>query len=527
MRQIANIKILLLALVLPAAGFCMQEHGGPSLQKPGKNDLAPFLSDRYVVLRKNPQGKLDSIPVYISRAADEGPQREWGKQKGKRFHYVNLTIAPNQAADLQIYKIGSKAGKAAVRPTRLGYRAQVAANAGQNAKATLRMTKASKVSVEFNDDPRNIDPLLIFANNPEKQNLVPDLKDASVLVVRDSASLKNIPPDKKTICFRAGLTTIGRWTVPRHVTQIYIPENAIVRGYIECNRNGNAPAITVNGRGILTNLGWPYHYPSTNDINPYEHNSNWYKALFVYGGSGHLIEGITITDATAFVLLLNASNSRISNVKINGFRFNNDAVTVMGRNIAITDCFLRVNDDAIVPNVKDSLNVSECVFWQLQAGSIFQFGWTPHSLKNVKISNCDVLHAEWEYTNENSGFINAMGMMKNNDDAVVEDVSVRNIYFDTPVTRFLDVQNTRKSKRNEAHIGRGKPWIYKNCTFDNIHFNEPFDRQKTLVYFSGFSDQFPSESLSFTNFHFQGRKLNDSQLQHIINAKNLKNLKIR
>lgn len=514
-------------LVLPAAGFCMPERGVLSLQKTGKTELDPFLSDKYVVLRKNPAGKTDSIPVYISRAAQEGPQREWGKQKGKRFHYVNLTIGANQSADLQIYKIGSKAGKAMVRPTRLGYRAQVTTGSGKSAMTRLRIGKAAKVSVEFDDDPDNIDPLLIFANNAEKPDLVPDLNAASVLIVKDSTSLKNIPQGKKTVCFQPGVTTIGRWTVPKYITQIYIPENAIVRGYIECNRNGDAPAITVNGRGILTNLGWPYHYPSTSDINPYEHNSNWYKALFVYGGSGHLIEGITITDATAFVVLLNANNSRISNVKINGFRFNNDAITVMGKNISVTDCFLRVNDDAIVPNVKDSLTVSGCVFWQLQAGSIFQFGWTPHSLKNVKISNCDVLHAEWEYTNENSGFINAMGMMKNKDDAVIENVSVRNIYFDTPVTRFLDVQNTRKSKRNESNLGKGKPWVYRNCTFDNIHFNEPFDGGKKLVYFSGFSDQFPSESLSFTNFHFQDRKINDNQLQNIIDAKNLKNLKTR
>lgn len=484
-------------------------------------------SDTYRVVVKSRQGAADTSFVYVSRAAKSGPQREWGAQKGKNFHFCNLTLTAGQPLSVLVYKLGSKATDVQVRPTRAGYGNLHTTQSNGAAVAAVTIQKAGKLSIEFSDDSLRIDPLMLFVNNEEKSELVPNKADNAVLVAHDSSSLRNIPVSKKIIYFDKGMSNIGYWRVPGHVTQIYLADDALVSGYIECNRNGNSVPITVNGRGIITNSRWRYHYPSTKDINVYEHNSNWYKSLFIYGGSGHLIEGITFIDPTSFVILLNADSSRVDNVKIHGFRFNNDAITVLGKQISITDCFIRVNDDAIVPNVKDGLSVENCVFWQLQAGSIFQLGWTPHSLKNIEIKNCDVLHAEWLATNENSGFINAMGMMKNTNDAVIENVSVQNIYFDTPVTRFLDIQNVRKSKRNEPHLGRGNPWIYRNCTFDNIYFNERFDSKKVLVYFSGFSGDFPSQNLSFTNFHFQNKKLSQSTLKKIINAKNIKDLKVR
>ena len=522
-----NILTFWLALALACTNSFVSRGHVKYLLKPDTDDLNDFRSEKYVIIQRNSNGKKDSAAVYVSKAANEGPQREWGAQKGKSFHFANLTIQPGQILDLEIYKLNSKASKVQVRPAAVGYRNVTAIVKSNTALVSLKIRQAAKISVEFSDDSLNVNPLVIFVNNPENKELVPDKTSPTVFVATDSASLRNIPPGKNVIYFDAKLYNIGYWPVPKSITQIYFANNAIVRGYIECNRNGNAPPITINGRGILSNKGWPYHYPSRNNIDPYENNSNWYKSIFVYGGSGHLIEGVTIIDPTAFVLLLNAGDSKVSNVKINGFRFNNDGITVMGENITVDNCFVRVNDDAIVPYVKNNLSVQNCVFWQLQAGSIFQFGWTPHTLKNITIKDCDVLHAEWLDRNENSGFINAMGMMKNTQKAEIENIFVSNIYFDTPVTRFLDLSSKRKSKRNEPNIGQGEPWVYNNCNFTNIHFNQNFQSDQNLIRLAGFSDDHPSTNFRFTNFYFNKQKISSDSINGLMNVKNFRDVRLK
>src|SRR6185436_18199284 len=97
------------------------------------------------------------------------------------------------------------------------------------------------------------------------------------------------------------------------------------KGYLNIEK-GNS--IKINGRGILTNEGYAYHYPSLGPIR--ENSRSWYKMINIKEAQNIIIEGITLTEASANNINVVGQDVLIKNVKIHGFRYNNDGIGLRG-----------------------------------------------------------------------------------------------------------------------------------------------------------------------------------------------------
>lgn len=462
--------------------------------------------------------------VYVSNAGNV-PSTFLNYQLGKTFNFSVFSFTG--AVRIKITKVGSSANYAVVRPNRVMIGKLSCIKSAGNTTVSFTLAKPGKFSVEFDDDTSYNDPLMIFADSLEDPANVPGKLAGNTFLATDSVSLKNIPANKNIVYLQPGVIDIGHFRVPPQVTQIYIAGGAFVRGYIYGDRR-NGQSLMINGRGVLSQDIYPFHYPDTNPANT--SSRFWYKAIEINGGSGHYIEGITLIDGSAYYINLNANNAIIDNVNVNGFKFNNDAFTLTGNYISVKRCFIRDNEDAIVL-YSSNLTINNCVFWQLK-NTIIQLGWRPHSMKNNSISNCDVLHIEWSKpADENSGFITAMNALKtdNQQASIIENFTISDIYFDTPIEKFIDIGGDRKwgKKNKNAYTANDQPWVYKDFTFKNLHFQNN-NGTGNLFHLNGFSPDNPISNFNFSKIFMNGTKVSDERIFNntFLNKKNAVNLKL-
>lgn len=454
-------------------------------------------SDLYAVTVKSGNIARSSY-VYVSRASVDTPRWEWQGQEGKSFHFTTFSFTGTVM--VEVTKLHSGASAATIRPNRIGLGTVSATTVPEGKKITLTVSQPGKIAVEFDDDPVYMQPLMIFADPPEQSADVPDTSTAVVFKATPQDSLV-VPHGANTVYFGPGVYNIGLWRVPVTVNQVYISGGAYIRGYISANR-ASAAALKINGRGILSNDGWPFHYPEIGSPqNPV--SSGWYKSILISGGKGHLVEGITMIDGTAFNILLACDSAMVRNVNIHGFRYNNDGITAAGPNIHILNCFIRVGDDGIVLNGSGNFEIKNCVFWHLRGGSIIQLGWRPHNMNGYNlITDCDVIHAEWILPQtQNSGFINYMGNIGDNPEARITGFVVRNIHFDTEVLKIIDIRMNR---------GRNNPLTISNFLFENIYAKIPAGLPGYTVFLNGGDSTHVIDSFRFVNFNINGTLINDA-----------------
>lgn len=508
-------KVVLLCQLLMLINNCIAQQ---IIVYPSPDKNFNKISDKFIVTIK--QNNTVKKSIVYKTSAQNGTLREWGQEQNNSFHFTNFSFSGSVSVEVE--KLNSTADTAIIRPTRLGIGALRTTLGNANRKVNFTLTKPAKVSVEFSDDKGNRNALVLFADSLENKKNVPDSFAASTYVVKDSAGLYNVPITAQTVYFKPGIYKIGFWTIPANVNHVYLAGGAYVKGYL----NRQSPnSIIINGRGILSNEGYPYHYPMTGNL----HNNDakdWYRCITIKKGQNHLIEGITIIEATGFNILAMGNNITIKNVKINGFRYNNDGIALIGDGDKIIDCFVRSNDDAIVLTTATNLTVTGCVFWQLQ-GSVFQLGWTPHTMHDINISNCDVLHDKNTDSEGNVGFINAMNYMQASQPAIIDNVTVSNIYFDTPILRFIDIRGDRKYVSSYSAASAPMNWVYKNFRFSNIYFVQTASKHP-LFFLHGQRAQNPLLNFTFENIYFNhiksSRNLSDSS---IVNVKSIKNLTVK
>jgi len=475
------------------------------------------ISDKYIVNIIQKGIKKRSF-VYKSSAAG-GSRREWGREQNNNFHFTTFSFSGR--ITIEVLKLNSPASSVTILPSRLQIPAIATVAENKNKKVIFNLNRPAKISVEFDDDPNYKDALMIFADKLENSVDIPDKNDSDIFYVTDSISLKKISPDKAIVYFAPGEYQIGYWNIPSHIKHIYITGGAYVKGYLNIE-TGNS--IKINGRGILSNEGYAYHYPSLGPIR--EDSKYWYKMINIKQGQNIIIEGITLTEASANNIRVAGKDVLIKNVKIHGFRYNNDGISIHGSGNEISDCFIRVNDDAIVPYTS-RLSVNKCVFWQLQ-GSIVQLGWTPHSMDSINIFNCDVIHDKATNSEGNVGFINAMNYTRSNEEATIKNVNVNNIYFDTPILRFLDIRSDRNFRLIDYASSVSLPWLYENFHFKNIYFSKKVNINP-LIYLHGFSHDLPLSNFTFENIYINDTKISSEKMNDssFINTKNTNEVQIR
>lgn len=447
-------------------------------------------------------------PVYVYKSgAGNISSTELSDQVGKSFNYSILSFSG--AITVEVTKLNSTASSATVLPGRAGIGKIATESIGKGKKVRFTLAQPAKVSVEFDDDPSLTNAFVLFANIPESAADVPAVTGDNIYKA-NSNNLANIPAGVSTVYFAPGVYQIGYWKVPAGIRQIYVAGGAFVRGYFFVNRRGpGGQSIKINGRGIMSNDIYPFHNP----VNTYDQSGypDWYKTIQIEGGSNHIIEGLTFVDGSSMNIMLHADSVTVKNVNINGFKFNNDAITSGGSNNTIDNCFIRDKDDAIII-YKDNITVKNCVFWAL-GGTILQLGWTPHTIAGVNtVTNCDVIHADWSERSKNGGFISAMNESHSNEaNTVVQNFIIKDIYFDNPIDRFVDIRMKGNNKK--------QPNSFKNFTFDNIHFAKQASG-KPLIYLSDFDDDHKIEGFKFKNISFNGKALSNSSVKsQLINAK--------
>ncbi|MFA6083805.1 hypothetical protein [Mucilaginibacter sp.] len=437
----------------------------------------------------------------MSKASTSAPRWEWQGNEGRSFHFT--TFSCSGKATISVIKLNSKAVSATIRPDRIGLGTIASTSIAGGKQVKFTIDRSRKISVEFNDDPKNRNALMIFADTLEDAKDVPRQSSANVYTVNSSDSLV-VPVGKNIVYFSPGVYNIKYWRVPGTVDQIYIAGGAYVRGYMLANRTNKS--LKINGRGIISNDQWPFHYPEVGDPH-ISVSGGWYKTIVINGGKGHLIEGITMIEGTAFNLVIAADSSVAKNLKIQGFRYNNDGITIAGKNDVISNCFINVGDDGIIANGSGNYKIENCIFWHLRGGSCIQLGWRPHAINgNNLIENCDIIHAEWGIPQtQNSGFLNYMGSVSGTPGLKMENFIIQNIYFDTEVLKIIDIRMDRGATRSPLNIN--------NFLFKNINVKVPVNHPSYSVYFSGLNASYKLSDIKFEKFYINGILINQSNYQ--------------
>jgi hypothetical protein len=334
---------------------------------------------------------------------------------------------------------------------------------------------------------------MVFGDALEIPANVPSTTGAGVALVTDSASLRNIGAST-IVYFRPGMYKIGNWIVPTTVKQVYIAGGAYIKGYM--NRTLYSSAVTniikINGRGILTADGYPWHYPAAaTDLS----SSHYDNLISLQGGENCSIEGITMIKASGFNIIAWGFNTNISNVKINGFKYNNDGINMAQTGVVINNCFIRDNDDAI-DAYASNVTISNCIWWQLQGAEINLGGWKPANLSNYTISNCTVLHDKAAKSDADCGFLSGNYVSPTTATGTISNFTLTNLYFDTPVLRFIDI----RADRNNVNMALQQAvWVVRDIHISNVYFNQPAPTTYPLIYIHGYDSNHPLIDFTFTN----------------------------
>ncbi len=157
------------------------------------------------------------------------------------------------------------------------------------------------------------------------------------------------------------------------------------------------------------------------------------------------VENITLRDVTLVdapywtVSFLNDADPRsrgvFENFKIVGaWTYNNDGLPVPGgAGSAVRDAFIHADDDAL-KLYHTGGRVENCVVWQNNNGAVFQFGWFPKTVRDVRVRGVDVVHNEnWYGVNQGNravfNYADAGGK------GVIEDIHFEDIAIEGKILR--------------------------------------------------------------------------------------------
>jgi len=304
---------------------------------------------------------------------------------------VTVTVVPNKDVD-----------RVDIRPKSHGIASSIKGRA-----VTFQLDQPCNLSIEMNGNIRR--PLFLFANPLEKDP--PE------------------PGDRNVRYFEAGkIHDAGEIKLGSRET-IYIAGGAIVRGRIRADGARNARVL---GRGIL-------------DASHRDYKTQMVK---LSGCSNVELNGITVLNSYGWTLVpVKSDKVKISNVKVIGWRDNDDGVDIVGcRDLRIEGCFLRTKDDCIavkaspgyfeegesgLRNVED-VSVVDTVLWNAEWGNAMEIGFELQTKKisDVLFKNCDIIHVERGGT----------FTIHNGDFARVENVRFENIRVEDSRDKLIELR---------------------------------------------------------------------------------------
>ncbi len=336
----------------------------------------------------------------------------------------------------------------------------------------------TQICIEFD---QKIDPLFIFANPFENRDQLPDKDDKSVYY------------------FGPGIHEPGVIDLNESKKTVYLAGGAYVKG---CIRATNLDDVKIFGRGILSGEVF--------DNRPL--NSEWHNMISLKGCNHTDIEGVVLYNSQAWnILVLLSNHVNVFNVKEVSSTGNSDGIDICGANHVLIDkCFMYVNDDCIAfnnlicsfdynwenggmrPNTND-IRLINSVLWNQSWGTPIRLGWNTmcEYQSNILFRNIDIIHCE-----------NGVAIDMNHGDAG----SFSNIVFDNiriqNVPQVLSLQMGGNRTCIDPVNGLSET---NGIHFKNIYTSSVCNTQNRI---SGENSTNNIKNVSFTNFNFDGKKIN-------------------
>jgi hypothetical protein len=243
--------------------------------------------------------------------------------------------------------------------------------ATQGRAIRFELDEPCQLSIELDGNTKR--PLLLFASPPERQ--VPR------------------PEDENVHYFAPGRVHEAGEIVLKSNETLYIAGGAVVRGRV---RADGAENVRILGRGILDG----------------SHRDFKTQMIKLSQCTNVELNGIIVFNSYGWTVVpVKSDNVKIENVKIVGWRDNDDGVDIVGcRNLAIVNSFVRTKDDCIavkaspgyfkggesgLRNVRN-VAVVDSVLWNAEWGNAMEIGFELQTelISDITFKNCDIIHVE-------------------------------------------------------------------------------------------------------------------------------------
>lgn len=393
-------------------------------------------------------GPFKPVVVYSSRPRS-GPAASYSRQDGAEFAAAagltmsHTTIVAAGPITLEVERADGGTD-CTIRPMRLGLAAKQAGPQSIRIDLPARL-EGLQLSVEFQDDlftahndmsgisgslvteavgpaihtePRH--GLVIFVN-PPRPELEPAEADGTIF--RPSPGvLENLETiDADIIAFGPGVYEVPATShvyLPARVRWLHLAEGAYVRGAFEFR--GEQEDYRVTGHGVLSGEHYPYEcdrahgYRSRPDGAGDAHATGLRMLQFYSRERPQRLSvtGITIVNPPYHSLVVfGDANSFVTTFadykQVGGWYWQSDGLEVYGGG-SIKNSFFHANDDVFKLYHSDT-TVADCVVWKGENGPVFQLGWTPRALHDIRVQRIDVIHNRigWKDVKQNTGIINS------------------------------------------------------------------------------------------------------------------------
>ena len=387
--------------------------------------------------------------------------------------------------------------KVDIRPKSLGITPSV-----EGRIVRFQLDRPCNLSIEINGNIKR--PLFLFANPLERDR--PE------------------PGDENVRYFEGGkIHEVGEIKLTSHQT-VYIAGGAIVRGRIRADGATNARVI---GRGILDG----------------SHRDYKTQMVKLSGCSDVELNGIIVLNSYGWTLVpVKSDNVRINNVKVVGWRDNDDGVDIVGcRHLTIDGCFLRTKDDCIAVKASpgyfeegesglrnvQTVRVVDTVLWNAEWGNAMEIGFELQTerISDILFRNCDIIHVERGGT----------FTIHNGDFATVENIRFENIRVEDSRDKLIEFrvglsiysgdcpwEFARKNPdRKRSPLGqwlnvepdKEEEYAGRRGHIRNIHFKNITVTGTTLPksYLIGYNDTHCVENVVIEDLAFNGRKILNAQ----------------
>lgn len=293
---------------------------------------------------------------------------------------------------------------------------------------------------------------------------------------------------------------------------VYIAAGAVVKGSIMADGLSGA---TVRGRGILDGSELTHE--------PVLLAESRVGAIWLIGGSDHLVEGITITDFPMWNIVMNHTERPIvRNVHIFGSGINADGIHMSAsRDGLISGVFIRSCDDHIVMyhyGETSGHTVRNSVFWGDDAHIILLgLGEKQNAdITDIDFENLDVLTQQGVYIVDK--FTGVMKLWASSGN------SIKNITFkDIRVEAFRSPEKSKvfhfRTDQLSAGVGKGKS--VENIVLDNVTYSGSGE-QMSMLY--GADETSYITNIYIRNYKRQGVLAYDATTAHLTARNNVSNV---